>query len=86
MPEAQPFFEAWLLAFVLWTGLALGCLGLLMIGHLLGESWLHPVRSELEAGALTIPLAGLLGLPLLFDLAALYPWAGAAGLPEEPVP
>ena len=86
MPEAQPFFEAWLLAFVLWTGLALGCLGLLMIGHLLGESWLHPVRSELEAGALTLPLAGLLGLPLLLDLAALYPWAGAAELPEGAVP
>jgi hypothetical protein len=79
-----PFlFEAWLFAFVLWTGLALGCLGLLMIGHLLGESWLHPVRSELEAGALTLPLAALLGIPLVLGLADLYPWA--AGF-EGPVP
>ena len=75
--------EAWLFAFVLWSGLALGCLGLLMIGHLLGESWIHPVRDELEAGALTIPLAGLLGLPLLLALADLYPWAAAAELSHE---
>ncbi len=80
MVDAQLLLEAWLLAFVLWSGLALGCLGLLMIGHLLGESWLHPVRSELEAGALTIPLAGLLGVPLAFGLDQLYPWAGPAGL------
>lgn len=78
--------EAWLLAFVLWSGLALGCLGLLMIGHLLGESWVHPVRDELEAGALTIPLAGLLGLPLLLALTDLYPWAAAELGPEVPEP
>lgn len=80
MPELQFLLEAWLLAFVLWTGLALGCLGLLMVGHLLGESWVHPVRAELEAGALTIPLAGLLGVPLVFALPLLYPWAVEGGL------
>ena len=68
-------FEAWLLAFVLLTGLALGCLGLLMIGHLLKESWVDPLRDELEAGARTVPLTALLALPLLFGLSELYPWA-----------
>lgn len=74
-------FEAWLLAFLLWTGLALGCLGLLMIGHLLKESWVHPLREELEAGARTVPLTALLAVPLLFGLSDLYPWAepGFAG-------
>lgn len=67
--------EAWLLAFVLATGLALGCLGLLMIGHLLKESWVHPLREEMEAGARTMPLAALLALPLLLGLGDLYPWA-----------
>jgi hypothetical protein len=82
--SGQVLAEAWLFAFVLWSGLALGCLGLLMIGHLLGESWIHPVRDELEAGALTIPLAGLLGLPLLLALADLYPWAAAEPSAEIP--
>jgi hypothetical protein len=68
-------FEAWLLAFLLAVSLALGCLGLLMIGHLLKESWLHPLRRELEAGARTLPFTLLLGLPLLLGLSDLYPWA-----------
>ncbi|HET6467379.1 MAG TPA: hypothetical protein VFG43_03280, partial [Geminicoccaceae bacterium] len=80
MPDVQLLLEPWLLAFVLASGLALGCLGLLMVGHLLGESWLHPVRSELEAGARTVPLAGLLGVPLAFGLADLYPWAASEPL------
>jgi hypothetical protein len=46
-----------------------------MIGHLLKESWLHPLREELEAGARTMPLTLLLALPLLFGLSDLYPWA-----------
>jgi hypothetical protein len=75
-------FEAWLLAFLLWTGLALGCLGLLMLGHLLKESWVDPLREELEAGARTVPLTALLALPLLFGLSELYPWA-QPGFAEE---
>lgn len=77
-------FEAWLLAFVLVTGLALGCLGLLMIGHLFKESWLHPLRDELEAGARTLPLTALLALPLLLGLSDLYPWA-RPGFADEPM-
>lgn len=79
-------FEAWLLAFVLWTGLALGCLGLLMIGHLLKESWVEPLRDELEAGARTVPLTALLALPLLFGLSELYPWAQPNFASESTLP
>jgi hypothetical protein len=71
-PEAAA--HAWLAAFVLWTGLALGCLGLLMAGHLLGEEWLGPLRGELEAGVLTLPLLGLAAVPVLLGLDILYPW------------
>lgn len=80
------FLEAWLLAFVLWTGLALGCLGLLMVGHLLKESWVHPLRDELEAGARTVPLTALLALPLLFGLSDLYPWARPGFADESMLP
>ncbi|HSK41428.1 MAG TPA: hypothetical protein VK943_16810 [Arenibaculum sp.] len=81
-PHAFP--HAWLGAFVLWTGLALGCLLLLMVGHLLGEDWLGPLRGELEAGALTLPLLGAAAVPVLLGLGTLYPWAptGAEGDPD----
>jgi hypothetical protein len=82
--EDAALLEAWLLAFVTLSGLAVGSLGLLMIGHLLGDEWLDPIRPELEAAALTTPLLALLALPLAIGLDELYPWTRAdarAGLP-----
>jgi hypothetical protein len=69
------FFHAWLAGFLLWTGIGVGCLGLLMVGHLLGEAWLGPVRAELEAGALTLPLLAVAAVPVLLGLGEIYPWA-----------
>jgi hypothetical protein len=66
--ESDALLEAWLFAFVALAGLAAGALGLLMIGHLLGSYWLSPVRDELEAAAVTMPLLAILALPLLLGL------------------
>lgn len=74
--------EAWLLVFVVLAGLSVGALGVLMIGHLLGEIWLHPVRDELEPMARAMPLVAIFGAPLLFALADLYPWAGDPSGPQ----
>jgi hypothetical protein len=71
--------EAWLPAFMLWAGLVIGALAVLMIGHLLNEAWLQPVRPELEAAARTAPLLALLALPVLLGLEGLYPWAMPSG-------
>lgn len=82
--QPQAFFQSWLLAFLLWSGLAVGCLSVLMVGHLTSEPWLAPIRAELEAGALALPLLALLGLPLLAGLEELYRWPEAEG-PMAPV-
>ncbi len=71
---AGPALEAWYLAFVVGSGLAAGSLGVLMLGHILGEDWLDPVRSEAEAAARTVPLLALFALPLSVRLPELYPW------------
>jgi hypothetical protein len=76
--------EPWLVAFVLIAGLVTGSLGLLMIGHLMREEWLAPIRSEAEAAALTAPCLFVLAIPLLPALGALYPWAAEAPLPLPP--
>ncbi len=68
--------EAWYFAFVFAFGLVAGSLGLLMIGHLMSEEWLKPVRAEAEAAALTALLVVAMALPLAFALPDLYPWAG----------
>src|SRR5688572_7176422 len=79
--------EAWLPAFLLCAGLAVGALGALAIGHLLREDWLRPVRAPLEAAARTMPLLALMAIPPLLGLDQLYPWAGADGAaPGQPEP
>lgn len=67
--------EATYVTFVCLAGLAMGSLALLMIGHLMSEDWLAPVRSEAEAAALTMPLLFLVGLPLAVGLDGIFPWS-----------
>ncbi len=73
--RTEALLEAWLVAFLVLAGLASASLGLLMIGHLLGETWLHPVRCPLEAAASTTPLILVLAIPLAVGVDLLYPWA-----------
>lgn len=78
------FADAWIFACVLLGGLAGGSLALLMIGRLLGSAWLDPVRSELEAASMTLPLVGLLCLPVFVMSGDAYPWLLAG--PMDGVP
>jgi hypothetical protein len=71
----QEFFRAYLVAFLYWGGIALGCLALLMLHHLVSGRWGFVVQRFLEAAARTLPVLALLFLPLLFGLEHLYPWA-----------
>jgi hypothetical protein len=79
-----PALEAWLLPFQLVLGLVVGAIGALLVGHLLAEDWLAPLRPSLEAAARMAPLAAILALPLLAAPATIYPWAADPGLAEGP--
>jgi hypothetical protein len=75
LSDASAFYQAYLIGFLMWLSVALGCLIMLMIHHLTGGAWLFIVRRPIEAGARTLPLFALLFLPILFGLQHLYPWA-----------
>jgi hypothetical protein len=66
--------EALYITFAGLAGIAMGSLVVLMLGHIVSEHWLAPVRAEVEAAALTLPLLLLLGVPLAFSLDQLFPW------------
>ena len=70
----RQFFISYLVGFVFWIGLSLGCLGVGMIHHLTGGRWGFITRRFLEAGFMTLPLMVVLFVPLLFGLHELYSW------------
>ena len=79
------FFFAYLLAFAYVLSLALGSLYFVLLHHLTNSGWSVVVRRIAEVFAGTLPFLAVLGLPLLFGLGELYPWAraGYAGAPRQ---
>ncbi|MCK6625095.1 MAG: hypothetical protein L6R45_07950 [Anaerolineae bacterium] len=69
------FFPAYLVGFILWLQVALGCLGILMIYNMTGGGWGYVTQRILRAGLLTLPLLAVLFIPLLLGLPILYEWA-----------
>ena len=67
------FFRSWLVAFLLFLGIALGSMTLAMIQHLTGGAW-GVFRRVFEASSRTLPLLALLFLPIAFGMTSLYPW------------
>jgi hypothetical protein len=68
------FLRGYLIAYIFWLGLCLGCLALLMVQHLSGGLWGLVIRRVLEAAAKCLPLMFLLFLPILFGRRHLYAW------------
>ncbi len=71
----QHFFRSYLIAFVFWTGVALGSLAWLMVHHLSGGAWGVVTRRVFEASSRTVPFMALLFLPVAFGMQDLYIWA-----------
>ena len=77
--DSGDFFRSYLVAFLFWIGITLGCLALLMVQHLTGGQWALVIRRILEAGSRTLPLMALAALPLLVGMKSLYIWMTPAG-------
>jgi hypothetical protein len=73
--DRPAFYRAWLVGWLYWLGIALGCLAIMMLHHLTRGAWGLVARRVLEAAGRTLPVLALLFLPLLFGLQELYPWA-----------
>ncbi|MCB0080777.1 MAG: hypothetical protein KDE47_07610, partial [Caldilineaceae bacterium] len=81
--DSTQFWQSYLLAFLFWLRIGLGCLGFTMLHHLAGGRWSALVRRIMERGAMTLPLMALLFLPLLFGLRTLYPWLNGTQVAES---
>lgn len=71
----QQFFQAYLLGYIFWLGIALGCLALVLLHNLSGGMWGALMLRFGEAGMSTLPILALLFIPLLLGIPDLYIWA-----------
>jgi len=78
-------FRAYLVAYVFWSGISLGCAALLMLHTLTGGRWGEVITRLLKAGMITLPLVTLLFIPIVFGLNDLYSWADRAAVAENPL-
>jgi hypothetical protein len=74
LTNPDQLYRSWLLAFLYWSGLSVGCLSILAISHLTGGMWGLLIRRFLEAGSRLVPLVVVLFLPVAAGLGRLYPW------------
>jgi hypothetical protein len=69
------FLPSWLIGFLFFTGLSLGCLALLMLQHMTGGQWGMVGRRVFEAGSRMLPLAALFFIPIVVFAPKLFLWA-----------
>lgn len=79
------FFPAYLVGYILWVQVALGCLAILMIYNMTGGGWGYVTQRILRAGMLTLPLLAVLVLPILIGLPVLYEWAHPDAVAHDPI-
>jgi hypothetical protein len=79
----EQFFRSYLVAYIFWVGLALGCLAILMIQYLTGGAWGIIIRRVLESASNTFPLLALMFVPVLLGLRNLYVWTHAAAIAAD---
>jgi hypothetical protein len=61
----QGILRAYLVGYIYWFMIPMGCTALLMLHSLTGGWWGYPIRRMLEAGSRTFGLMAVLFLPIL---------------------
>jgi len=79
------FFQGYLMAYMFWLGVSLGCMAILMIHYLAGGRWGFAVRRLLEAATWTLPVMLLLFIPYLLGLGKLYDWTHPQLVSRDPL-
>ena len=85
MFDPGQFYRSYLVSYLLWLGIALGCISLLMIFHMTGGNWGLLTRRLFESGSRTVPLMLLLMTPVLIGIPHLYIWSHADAVAKSHV-
>ena len=78
--QREQVMRGYLIGFMLWLGLSLGCMAMLMVQHLSGGLWGLSIRRILEAATKGLPLMLVLWIPLVLGRHYLYGWMSGEGV------
>jgi hypothetical protein len=81
--QPEQLMRGYLIGYVLWIGLSLGCMALLMVQHLSGGLWGLSIRRVLEAASKVLPLMLVLFLPIVLGRHHLYEWMSGEGVSDR---
>ncbi len=81
--QPEQVMRGYLIGYMLWIGLSLGCMALLMVQHLSGGLWGLSIRRILEASSKGLPLMLVLFLPIVLGRRYLYLWMDGVGVNEH---
>jgi hypothetical protein len=81
--QPEQLMRGYLIGYMLWIGLSLGCMALLMVQHLSGGLWGLSIRRVLEAASRVLPLMLVLFLPIILGRHYLYGWMGGEGVSDR---
>jgi hypothetical protein len=82
--DRAQFFHSYLVAYLFWTGIALGSLAILLLQHLTGGAWGLVIRRVLEAATRTLPLMAVLFIPIILGAHQIYPWTHHEEMSKTP--
>ncbi len=80
---AERFYRSYLVGFVFWNGIGLGCLAVLGLQYLTGGAWGIAIRRLLEAGTRTLWLCAILFLPVAIGLQHVYGWSRPGAMESD---
>jgi len=71
----EQFYRSYLVGFLFWNGVTLGCMAIMFLHQLSGGAWGIVIRRILEAASRMFPVTLVLFLPLIFGIHSLYIWS-----------
>ena len=81
--DLQQFLRSYLVGFLYWWSVSVGCLGILMMYFLVGGRWGFAVKPLLQCGSMAIPLVALLFLPIAMNIEQIYPWVSGDSITPQ---
>ncbi|MBI1296202.1 hypothetical protein GC175_14705 [bacterium] len=82
--NVEHFFRGYLIGFLYWMGVTLGCLGLFMVMNLINGAFSFATQRLFAAGARTMFVMVALFVPLAFGLNFIYSWTNPEVLSSLP--